>query len=390
MKIGTPTLRHFVCLAIFFTAITSVTAQSGDDAAREIIVKALTLYQQQRYSEAVPYMAMLVEAAPDAAEIRFAYAVSLLGKSKQVSNTEEAKQLSAKALEQFVKAKELGHKGAEIDAFISLLSGKAVARSDGGEWSPNKDANKSMVEAENYFAQSRYDEAIKRYEKALKSDPTIYRAALGGGDAFTAKGDWTNAEKWYQRAIAIDPNRETGYRYSGTPLMKQQKYDLARERYIEALITEPYNDMSRRGIGQWAQVTGAKLGHPSIPIPEVTFDLRGNAIATSASGPWLAYIKTREAWKKDRFAKSFPKEATYRHSLPEEAEALRAVISAAAEQKTTDPQLQMLIKMDADGVLEAFILMAVADEGIAADHPEFLKNNRPKLRRYVADYVIAK
>jgi len=41
-------------------------------------------------------------------------------------------------------------------------------------------------------------------------------------------------------------------------------------------------------------------------------------------------------------------------------------------------------------VLEAFVLMAKADEGIADDHADYLKNNRPKLRQYVLSYVITK
>src|SRR5262249_50287380 len=150
--------------------------------------------------------------------------------------------------------------------------GKATASPTSPAYSTNKEADQLMMEGENYFAQSKYDEALKKFEKALSLDPKIYRAALSAGDCYTAKGDWDNAEKWYQKGIAIDPNRETAYRYSATPLMKQGKYDLARERYIEALITEPYSDLARRGISQWADATGAKLGHPKLNVPDVTFD----------------------------------------------------------------------------------------------------------------------
>src|ERR1051325_966210 len=115
-----------------------------------------------------------------------------------------------------------------------------------------------MVEAENDFGQSKYDEAVKLYQKAFALDPKLYSAALYAGDCYTSKSDWENAEKWYQKAIAVDPNRETAYRYSATPLMKQKKYDQARDRYVEAFITEPYNSMTGQGLSQWAQVTGAK------------------------------------------------------------------------------------------------------------------------------------
>ena len=397
MRTSSPGVRTFFCFVLLLLASYALSAQTDDEKAREIIVKALTLYQQQRYAEAVPYMEVLVEAMQDSPEIHFAYGVCLLGKSKQVSNTEEAQQLSAKALEQFLKAKELGTKNPQNESFIALLSGKAAASPDSPTFSTNKEADKLMMEGENYFAQSKYDEAVKKFEKALELDPKLYRAALSAGDCYTAKRDWDNAEKWYQKGIAIDPNRETAYRYSATPLMKQGKYDLARERYIEALITEPYSDLARRGISQWADVTGAKLGHPKLNIPDVSFDSNGKAITGAAidandpsARPWLSYIATRESWRKEKFAKAFPKESVYRHSLQEEAEALRSVITASEGSKTANPQLQVLAKMDAEGLLEAFILMALPDKGIAADHAEFLKNNRPKLRQYVANYLISK
>ena len=388
---------HFWRLAMsvvfILTAFFSIRAQTDQELAQATI-QGLTLFKQERYAEAVPHFEVLVKGIPDDANIRFMYGWCLVAKSKQTSDTNEAKELSAKALEQLVKAKELGLKSRDNDTLIAMLSGQAVP---GAEplFSQNKDAEKAMVEAENFYAQSKYDDAIKRYDKALALDPKIYRAALGAGDSYTAKGDWENAEKYYQRGITIDPNLETAYRYSGTPLMKQKKYDLARDRYVEAFITEPYSQLSPRGISQWADATGAKLGHPVIDIPEVSFGADGKAVAKTAisaddasARPWLAYLAVRESWKKEKFGRSFPKETKYRHSLQEEAEALRAAVAAAAQQKSPNKQFELLGKMDTDGVLEAFILMAKPDEGIAADHAAYLKDNRAKLRKYVVNYVI--
>jgi len=33
--------------------------------------------------------------------------------------------------------------------------------------------------------------------------------------------------------------------------MKQKKYDQARDRYVEAYITEPFNKYTAAGLGQW-------------------------------------------------------------------------------------------------------------------------------------------
>ena len=127
--------------------------------------------------------------------------------------------------------------------------------------------------------------------------------------------------------------------------MKQKKYDQARERYIEAFIVEPYNRMSHRGINQWSEITGKNLHHPDIEVPEFTFDAKGKAVPKTAIAPkdpsassWLAYLATRESWKNAKFAKTFPKEKQYRHSLAEEAESLRAAVKAAQTGKLPDNQ----------------------------------------------------
>src|SRR6185369_125080 len=95
-------------------------------------------------------------------------------------------------------------------------------------------------------------------------------------------------------------------------------------------------------------------------------------------------------WRKEKFAKTFPNEKTYRHSLAEEADALRSVLSVATadKDKKLSPSLIRLKKLDDEGLLESYILLARPDDGIALDHPAYLKQNRDKLRRYVMQYVV--
>jgi len=260
-----------------------------------------------------------------------------------------------------------------------------------------------MAEAEAFFAQGKLDDAFKQYQKALELDPNLYEAALFSGDVSMQKEDYAAAEVWYQRAIKINPDRETAYRYSATPLMKQGKYDEARNRYVEAYISEPYSRFAIAGFMQWAQVTKTRLAHPDINIPtDVTFDEKGDAkinLDMSAllggkddgSFAWIAYGATRSDWHKTKFAKTFPKETTYRHSLPEEVEALQSVLTIATADKKTknlSPSLAKLKKLNDEGLLAAYLLLAKADRGLAQDYQGYLKANRAKLRQYVVGYVI--
>jgi hypothetical protein len=78
--------------------------------------------------------------------------------------------------------------------------------------------------------------------------------------------------------------------------------------------------------------------------------------------------------------------------LKEEAAALRTALKVLDEQKgdarSVDSSLKVLRKLEKEGLLEAFILLALPDEGIAQDFPEYRRTNIEKLRRYVKDYVL--
>ena len=64
-----------------------------------------------------------------------------------------------------------------------------------------------------------------------------------------------------------------------------------------------------------------------------------------------------------------------------------------AEKKIKDPQsvdqsLLIITRLDKEGLLEAFILLAVPDEGIAKDFFAYRRSNPDNLRRYVKLYVL--
>lgn len=401
-KLVTVATRFAVLLLCLSTSWYSATtyAQTGDSIA-ELKERANALTKQTRYTEALPLLEKIVVAEPDNAEMHYFLAFALLAQATNTKDGAAQKALRIRARNAFIKSKELGIKEPNVDALIQALPADG---SDAGAFSQKIEANALMVEAEALFSQGKLDDALKNYQKALELDPKIYEAALFSGDVFMSKEDFAQAEIWYQKAIAINPNRETAYRYSATPLMKQRRYNEARDRYLEAYITEPYGRFSVAGLTQWAQVTNTSLAHPKIDIPtNVTFDEKGDAKinldanallrgSDDGSFAWISYGATRSTWHKENFAKAFPSEKAYRHSLAEEADALRSVITIATadkKTKTLSPSLATLKKLNDEGLLEAYILLAHADEGISQDHPAYLKQNRDKLRRYVVEYVLA-
>ena len=387
-------------LVLLLFLLSPATHAQTTESTAELKRRVSELMEQTKYTEALPLLEKIATLEPNDGATQFYLGFALIGQATNTKDDAARKALRVRARNAFVKAKSLQFDEPRLEALILSLPEDG---SDSAAFSPSSKADTLIREGEALLTQGKGDEALKKYQQALEADPKSYHAALFSGDIYLQKQDFAQAEIWYQKAIAIDPNRETAYRYSATPLMKQRKIEAARDRYVEAFITEPYNRFAVAGLIQWGNTTQTPLGHPKIDIPtNVTFDEKGDAkIDLDASAllgnkddgsfAWISYGVARSQWRKEKFTKTFPSEKTYRHSLVEEVDALRSVLSTATTDKRTknlSPSLAKLKKLDDDGLLEAYILMARPDEGIAQDHPAYLKQNRDKLRRYVNEYVI--
>ncbi len=380
-------------LTLVFFAGTAI-AQNGDLSA--VRKQADALVSESRLTEALPLLQQLVDAGSKDPKVNADLGFALLGKAAATENEAEATAARIAAKKAFNRARELGDRTLVIAEIADTLP------ADGSldeAFSANATAEAFMKKGEAAFVSGRRDDAFDYYQLALKLDPKLYLAALFSGDVKLQAGEFDQAEYWYQQAIKIDPNIETAYRYSATPLMRQRKYNEARDRYIEAFITEPYNRRAVGGLIQWGEATETNLGHPRLDVPETKIGDDGkesttinvNPLADDGSMAWIAYPATRTLWEKEKFKQTFPNEQ-YRHTLAEEADALRSVLTMVKELKVApnklNPQFVVLKKLDEEGLLEAYILIARPNQGIAQDHAAYLRDHRDKLRQYVLKYVI--
>jgi len=295
--------------------------------------------------------------------------------------------------------------GGNTELLNAMIAGIPVDGGEDGSFSPKKEVDDAMHEGEAAFAKGEFTKAIEMYQRALLLDPNLYEAALFTGDVYFKTADQVKAGEWFGRAVKINPDRETAYRYWGDSLMKQGKVTEAGEKFAEAYIAEPYNRLARAGFVNWGEKVHVELAHPRVELPaNVTQKQEGQTTVTldpemfkkddksGSAAAWMTYGLIRAGWKTN-FPKEYPNEKAYRHSLKEEAAAMRAALKVLGEQKQTDankidPSLQMIRKLDKEGLLEAFILLAIPDEGIANDFPAYRKTNVEDLRRYVKLYVM--
>jgi tetratricopeptide (TPR) repeat protein len=386
-------LRILATLLLGFLLLTpsfAVFAAQDDEERR----RAFQLFKDAKHTEALPLFEKLAATYPNDPDVIETFGLLVMTQTAYLKDAEARKQARLRGRELLLRAQKLG-------ANSTLLKVMLERPIDGEDstFSTKKEVDDAMREGEGAFASGNFSKAIEMYQRALLLDPTLYEAALFTGDVYFKTADQVKAGEWFARAIAINPDRETAYRYWGDALMKQGRVTEAQDKFVEAFIAEPYNRLARAGFLAWANKVHVKLAHPNVELPaSVTRKQEGGATITldpnllkkddknGASAAWLTYSLVRGGWQVE-FAKQYPNEKTYRHSLKEEAHALRAALRVLDKQEG-DASLQVLKKLEKEGLLEAFILLALPDEGIVKDFAAYRKTNIENLRRYVKQYVL--
>ncbi|HEX2272181.1 MAG TPA: tetratricopeptide repeat protein [Pyrinomonadaceae bacterium] len=381
---------------LLFAFAPAISAQTDPERQR-----AFDLYNDGKYVEALPLFEKLAARYPSDAEIMETYGLVVVGQNAYLKDPAARKEARKRAREILLQAQKLGANSALLKTVLG-----SVPPDGGGDriFSTSKEVEEAMREGEHAFSKGDMPKALEMYHRALLLDPALYEAALFIGDVYFATAEQKKASEWFARAAGINPDRETAYRYWGDSLMKQGRSTEAGEKFIEAYIAEPYNRLAHGAFVNWAQKLNVTLSHPDVEIPtnvtpkgennNLTITLDPNALKKDASSAaWMIYGFTRASWAQSEFAKNYPEEKKYRHSLKEETAALRAAIRALDEKKIKDPKsldqsLLMLKRLDKEGLLEAFILLALPDEGIAKDFAAYRQTNVENLRRYVKLYVL--
>jgi Tetratricopeptide repeat. len=388
-----------------------VNAQAQNPAERQ---HAIEVYESQNLVAALPLLEKVALAYPNDPAVLSRLGFSLYANAIDEKDASKRQQMRQRALSTLQKSRSLGDDSNLTNITLEALESPDVSQVP---FSRIQAAEAAVREGESAFMHGDMDKAIAAYKRALEADPHLYSAALYAGDSEFKKAmnstdpqfrstHFDAAGVWFAKAIEINPNLETAYRYWGDALDAQGKTSEALTRFVDAIVAEPYSGQRAYvGLMQWSQRHKVQVGHPHIEPPNSTTTQGGNTTlnvdprtleSKDGSNEWLMYNFTRIAWKKSDFAKNYPNEPSYRHSLKEEAAALRMVAEACAKDlksgkvKTLEPSLETLVKLNDAGLLEAFILFARPDQGIARDYAAYRAANRDKLRRYWLEVAIMK
>lgn len=394
-------------------------AQSLGQTERE---EAIALYEANNYVAALPLLEKVAANNPQDVGI-----LSRLGfVIYAISSTEKDPTLRRKGRDQARKIL-LQSQSQGDDSNLTKIILDALVREDARTvpFSNLKAAEGEIRKGEDAFVRGDMEQALAAYKRALELDPQLYEAALYAGDvefkrAYVSKDErfrnehFDQAGVWFAKAIAINADLETAHRYWGDALDAQGKSEAARDRFVEAIIAEPYS--GRRayvGLTQWAARHQVALSHPEIEIPtnvtskkpgEISITVDELALKGSdddGSAAWMMYGLVRSGWmdkkgggRSEKFSRAYPNESAYRHSLAEEVDAFWGVLQSVRVQmkekrvKKLTQSLENLMKLNDAGLIEAYILFVLPDEGIVQDYAAYRASNREKLKQYWLKFVV--
>jgi Flp pilus assembly protein TadD len=72
-------------------------------------------------------------------------------------------------------------------------------------------AQSVMQEAAAFLQEGRFEPAREKFLAAIRVDPTVPEAYNGVGVSFYGRQQYADAEKWYRRALAVDPDFGDAY-----------------------------------------------------------------------------------------------------------------------------------------------------------------------------------
>jgi tetratricopeptide (TPR) repeat protein len=385
--------RRYGWIALAALGAASWTATAAATTIDEDRAEARRLFDASNCEGALPLLERVATARPEDAPTAELLAFCLMSRVMLMPLGPERDQTLARERDAAERAKALGDDSNLLHVVQEHLAAPPPTVGASG-------LDAAMLDAEKAFTQGNLDEALRRYVEIAASNPRSYEARLYAGDVYFRKKDIAGASEWFRKAIAVDPDRETAYRYFGDALDGAGQTGEALEQFIDAVVAQPFERRAWAGLSQWAARHDRQLVKPAVPTLsapktgatkdgkpniEITFNpSQPQAMAAAA----LAYSMMRAMWMGEKFAKEFPDEKTYRHSLREELEALSVTLEVAKSDAAVRAALGDLPKLADDDMLSAYVLLCTPDEGLSRDYAGYRNAHRAQLHEFLRRYVV--
>lgn len=227
------------------------------DACERLVMEANALAGQGKIQEALAKFKEAEQAEPKAS-LPFSAAAALILKLSYGMKPEQSKQLRDMARAWATRAIGLAADDPVAQETLRVLDddGPSPLRT------PNAATLKLVVEAQALLAQSRFAEALHKYEAAKLADPQYSMSWIGSGDCYFMQKDWVRAEAEFRRAVEVEPRNSQAWRFLADALQQQGKRDAAEAALLSAIAADPSQGPN------WVRLNGlrAAAGKPLAPL----------------------------------------------------------------------------------------------------------------------------
>ncbi|BAZ15572.1 TPR repeat-containing serine/threonine protein kinase [Calothrix sp. NIES-4071] len=232
--IATKTLTGIAVLGCVTTIYVFVSNAVNSNNSNELYKQANTLYDLQRYNDALNTYQKAVEIRADYSDAwygkgkalyelkRYKDALSAYDKSIQISpNNKDAWKGRGFTLDKLNR---------ESEAIASYNKALTIQPNDFEVWNALGESNSDL---------KRYDDAIKAFDKAVEIKPDYYQSWFNKGKILHTLKRYDDAIGAYDKTIELKPSYEAAWYNKGNALINLQRYQDAFNAYDKAVQLKP-------------------------------------------------------------------------------------------------------------------------------------------------------
>jgi tetratricopeptide (TPR) repeat protein len=367
-------------------------SQNAADAspADPDVQEAMRLYKEHKLGEAAEWWQKVVARYPGDMAAHEALGSSLLIRAAEQSDQKNKIPDRVQAHAELIRAQELGDNSDLCKALLSAVP------EDGSEvhYPNQKEANAALVRGDAALERRDWDGAAREYSVAVELSPDNYFTPVGIGLKYARLKQWAVAGDWYALSLRIKPGYGTAYGNWAEALIEAGEMKEAREKLIQGLLIGNTDVIMRT----WLLRNHLKLNKLDVTLPhEYPISKTGTMIVVDPAwlgkndgrDAWLVYPRARRLWK----SKMELTYSRYQHTLEEEVDALSQVVMAFNESlakgnvKEPDPSLVMLSRFQAEGFLEAFVLLVLHEDDLLNGY-RYGTTHHDKLIEFADKYMV--
>lgn len=259
---------------------------------------------------------------------------------------------------------------------------------------PTEAARTLLSEGEALFQLKRFAEALAKYEAAAQADLRYSAPWVYAGDCFYAQGQYAEAEQRFRTATQIEPLNSQAWRFLADALHQQGKQKEAERAVFSAIAAHPSQLPNWEKMAMYMGASGLSLKRfglvrkASLKMDKdggnMSIALNSDFGAGSADGTfWTSYGLGLAAAREKH-----PAISPYALELAGLKTALQVdrELAAKAERVFTDPALATLRKLDAEGQLEAAVLLLMYRESYRPQLEQWKLANPNGVPSFVVSY----